>query len=868
MTIENSSNKVQYVGDGVVIAFAYTYRADSDADISVYVDSAPVTTGFTLARGENGMGGTVTFATPPAVGGSVVIIREIGVDQEVDYVAYGPFPAETHEGALDKLTMIAQEHGERLSRTVTGPVDSDPATSHELPPYDAGKGLVWLETEQRLVNSDDNFNTIVSEAVASAAEAAASAGEANISSQESAASAGTSQSMAWWAEAEKMTADSYATELVDVFVKEYASNGDGTFTATDTAEYSALHWATKTSNSFVGKVDSVSNFHGLVGGVNNSQVSLKGWHVDSDKGGGVFYWDAVRLRSEHNGGTIISPTVPDVSASNIGDYLNAVGTGIDPEAGSVGVWVRVYTGLPDILAFGAISGQDIGVILELGVSITVLGSYSITTPVVTSTAVDLHIYNPIMVHADVTLNSLILADIKPFTVLGGNFISNTIVRTVGLDKDFTAIQLAVDSVPSKLWQRVEIIIDSGTYAENVYIADKTAASELMGVGVGERAGLHLIGDNGEGTYDTLVDSIMLTSCGGAAFSPSLNFLDFTSSNPKTNEDCSVEFYGCTAGAVNQCKFSAVADKALMSYGSMVSVEGNVFTDDTYNFLLYTKHGGTIVSNTVTKLNSGMSNAGRAKKESINSNGGNVQIADSSALYSGARRKYNTDGIGNGFTYIETEGAFYGARVLNDEVSAYQSYLNSTTDYSTFVVGGGSALSVEHKGLVLTAGGATSDVSQAYLRRANQFSRRTMHNKQQLLAAVNITTLMHNAEFFIHIGSGASGAKIGFKIVPSMAIFGYIESEAGVVTLYELIGITAILGQTLRLNVDVVTKLSEVGSIGSSVRWYAELEDFSFATVSQDNPAASNNDFIWDCNIKSTFTGAVGVVEVGEIRFFR
>ena len=53
-----------------------------------------------------------------------------------------------------------------------------------------------------------------------------------------------SQLRAWEAEASKLTSDSYATEPVGVFVKVYTSDGDGTFTATPTTEYSALHWGT------------------------------------------------------------------------------------------------------------------------------------------------------------------------------------------------------------------------------------------------------------------------------------------------------------------------------------------------------------------------------------------------------------------------------------------------------------------------------------------------------------------------------------------------------------------------------------------------------------------------------------------------
>lgn len=54
-----------------------------------------------------------------------------------------------------------------------------------------------------------------------------------------------SQLSAWIAEANKLTADSYATEAEDTFVKVYTSDGDGTFTTTNTAEYSSLHWAAK-----------------------------------------------------------------------------------------------------------------------------------------------------------------------------------------------------------------------------------------------------------------------------------------------------------------------------------------------------------------------------------------------------------------------------------------------------------------------------------------------------------------------------------------------------------------------------------------------------------------------------------------------
>ena len=66
------------------------------------------------------------------------------------------------------------------------------------------------------------------------------------------------QLKAWEAEAERMTSDSYATEAEDVVVKVYSSNGNGTFTATPTTEYSSLHWAAKSAASSLGSAGNIS----------------------------------------------------------------------------------------------------------------------------------------------------------------------------------------------------------------------------------------------------------------------------------------------------------------------------------------------------------------------------------------------------------------------------------------------------------------------------------------------------------------------------------------------------------------------------------------------------------------------------------
>ena len=55
----------------------------------------------------------------------------------------------------------------------------------------------------------------------------------------------------WESESFRLTAESYAVEPENTYVKIYTSNGDGTFTVTDTTDYSALHWEKKASELLI-----------------------------------------------------------------------------------------------------------------------------------------------------------------------------------------------------------------------------------------------------------------------------------------------------------------------------------------------------------------------------------------------------------------------------------------------------------------------------------------------------------------------------------------------------------------------------------------------------------------------------------------
>ncbi|RKZ97291.1 MAG: hypothetical protein DRQ42_09730, partial [Gammaproteobacteria bacterium] len=197
MTVSSTTNKAIHTGDNTTVVFSYTYRADNDGDIAVYLDDVLQPSGWTVAREPDDIGGVVTFSIAPGVDVVIAILRELGLDQNTDYTPYDAFPADAHENALDKLTMIDQQQQEQIDRSVKVPEGDDGSVDLTLPPYEVGKGLMWSESDpKKLVNSEDDLNGITGAAAASAAAANDSAIAAGISAGASSDSAGASSDSA------------------------------------------------------------------------------------------------------------------------------------------------------------------------------------------------------------------------------------------------------------------------------------------------------------------------------------------------------------------------------------------------------------------------------------------------------------------------------------------------------------------------------------------------------------------------------------------------------------------------------------------------------------------------------------------------
>lgn len=116
MTVSTTVSKKVYAGNGVTTAFATTFQFFDNTDIVVtlVVDATGVetvqtlTTHYTVSGGD-GSTGTVTMLAAPASGQTLVIDRAVPYTQGVDYINNDSFPADAHELALDRLTLLSQQ---------------------------------------------------------------------------------------------------------------------------------------------------------------------------------------------------------------------------------------------------------------------------------------------------------------------------------------------------------------------------------------------------------------------------------------------------------------------------------------------------------------------------------------------------------------------------------------------------------------------------------------------------------------------------------------------------------------------------------------------------------------------------------------
>tara|TARA_B100000989_G_scaffold94990_1_gene69065 strand:+ start:10599 stop:12173 length:1575 start_codon:yes stop_codon:yes gene_type:complete len=140
MTVSSTTTKNSYSGNGSTHSFAYGFKIFADADLTVIIRSSTgvetvrtLNTHYIVTNAGNDSGGNVLFKFNtgtssdahfsssdfrPASGETVVIRRNLTLTQGTDYVENDPFPAESHENALDRVTFITQQLQEELDRSI------------------------------------------------------------------------------------------------------------------------------------------------------------------------------------------------------------------------------------------------------------------------------------------------------------------------------------------------------------------------------------------------------------------------------------------------------------------------------------------------------------------------------------------------------------------------------------------------------------------------------------------------------------------------------------------------------------------------------------------------------------------------------
>lgn len=108
MTVQDIPQRVTYAGNGSQVSFAFNFRVDDPnwviVDYTDNLNSVSLNVDQDLSPG-----GTVEYSIAPPTGQGINIVRATPRTQGLDYDRYESFDSESHEDALDKLTMIIQD---------------------------------------------------------------------------------------------------------------------------------------------------------------------------------------------------------------------------------------------------------------------------------------------------------------------------------------------------------------------------------------------------------------------------------------------------------------------------------------------------------------------------------------------------------------------------------------------------------------------------------------------------------------------------------------------------------------------------------------------------------------------------------------
>lgn len=156
MTVSSTKSSETFACNGVTTLFIAPFRVLEATSVQGFLvtiatgDSAPLVNGTDFTVG--GVGGENTNITTAVAYSSAYRLHVKRITprlQETDYRDNDPFPAESHEACLDRLTHIVQEDAETLSRAMVWP---DGETAPVIPSVEDRANRYWA--------NDSNGNLI------------------------------------------------------------------------------------------------------------------------------------------------------------------------------------------------------------------------------------------------------------------------------------------------------------------------------------------------------------------------------------------------------------------------------------------------------------------------------------------------------------------------------------------------------------------------------------------------------------------------------------------------------------------------------------------------------------------------------------
>lgn len=167
MSVQSATSRADYTGNGTTTTFSVPFYFIQNEHVKLLLTT--IATGaftalalgsdYTLSGAGNEAGGSATLTIPPTAQQRLTILRNVPYEQLFRYIPNDPFPAASHEMALDYLTMLIQQLGNSLSPQIC--VATVPGSVYTAPGVVAAvfvNGLIQPTTAYSAVGNTITFN--------------------------------------------------------------------------------------------------------------------------------------------------------------------------------------------------------------------------------------------------------------------------------------------------------------------------------------------------------------------------------------------------------------------------------------------------------------------------------------------------------------------------------------------------------------------------------------------------------------------------------------------------------------------------------------------------------------------------------------